>query len=533
MALSTLKEKLEKKRAGYQQEGMWHRLLLDAYRGSGGFQGSVKQPEAGFWGSAAEAYRGFATLDISGVDITSELDTYVDRFPREDIPKFKRRVQVAHYPNYVKPITNLKISYIVRKPHQRKNVPPKLGEWIDRTRWDDGFRRRALVTAVLGWWNALVDKPRVDPSARTAREAGDVDPYVVMMFPCHTRDYSTDDHGEYEWVKFCIDVASKPTWDSEEKCVKQYTVWTREGFETWHVDESTGATSEPVPTANGAHKFGKVPVVPWRTDASVDDPVKADSINAEIVPEVRRLFNLHSELDEHMRGSVFALLIVPDRGVTHGSENKELGSENGLIVDPEQKNLPFFLAAPAEIAATYETRLEKTIIEIYRMARVEYDRASGTRSNAQSQQQNFQQTNLSIVDFAAALAKADRATLMLVGKALGCSDDELEKMECIPHESYAEAELNDEIEQVIAAVTQLSIGNTAKGQLLKRIIRRLAPGLDASTLKTIDSEIDEAIVKAEKERELTAAALAEGADEEQDDDDGDDDDAPAKPIAGA
>lgn len=497
--MSDMLNRLQTTRPGYEAERQWHKLLLDAYRGTGGFQGNVKQPEAGFWGAAAESYSNTAaTLNLA----YRSSDSYIDRYHREDTDKFNRRIGVSHYLNYVKPTTNLKISYIVRKPHKRNNVPPALMEWIERSGYDKDARRRALVAAVFGYFLVFVDRPKPPAEALTMAQAGNLDPYVVMMFPSQVLDYSVDDRGVFNWVKFGTTSCEQPTWDAEAQELKRYTILTREDYQVWESIGNAEATSKDA----GRHGLKVVPCVSWRADASVEDPVKADSINAEIVPEVRRLFNLLSELDENLRSTVFPLLIVPREATEEGTPAKQIGAENGLTVSPEQKNLPQYIAPPESVASTYETRIEKTIIEIFRMARVEYDKASGVRSNAQSQEQNFQQTNLSIVDFASSLAKADRETLILVGRMLGLSEAALDAIECVPHDSYAEAQLNDEIEQVVAAVTGLAIGNTAKGELVKRLMFRMLPGIGADLRAKIESEVDEALVKAEQEAALMQEA---------------------------
>lgn len=506
--MTDIATQLEEKRAGYTDESNWHKLLIDAYRGAGGFQGKVKQTPSGFWGAAAEAYSGFNTMRDTA-SIVDTCNTYLDKHPREDPPKFSRRVEVAHYLNYVKPITNLKISYIARRPHQRNNVPAKLADWIKRTKYDEGFRRRALLTAVCGWFPLVVDKPQLPEGATSAANAGNMDPYVRIAFPANLYHYDTAEDGSWTWAKLGDRYSTKPAWNQPEVKSTRYTVLTPAGGETWVKPES----GDPVKTAEWKHPFKAVPIVTWRTDTSIEDPVKADSLNAEIVPEVKRLFNYMSEMDENLRSNVFALLLVPSQATDGAAGDadapKTLGSENGLTIDPDQKNLPQFIAPPPTVAETYETRIEKTIIEVYRMARVEYDRASGARSNAQSQQQNFQQTNLAIVDFAKSLAAADRETLILVGRGLGIDEEKLQEIECVAHDSYAESELNDEIEQVIAAVTQLAVGNTAKGELIKRLLWRLLGGVGADTRKTIESEVDAAVKEAEDEAKLTAVAERE------------------------
>lgn len=505
MALS-LRQQLDDTRDGYDQECTWLRFLIDAYTGGGGFQGRIKQPPAGFWGAVAESFA--SLLAIAHGDTAGAMGSYLDQYKREDLDKYGRRVAVSHYLNYVRPTTNLKISYIVRKPHKRNNVPPALQEWIDRTGYDKEFRRRALVTAVLGWFPMLVDMPEVSPSARTQAEAGKPDPYTVLCLPCHLRDYQLDEQGDFVWAKLAQTFQRQETWDAECVTVTRYTIWTRDEFTVYEVIGDQ-VSEQP---RRGRHKFGRVPVVAWRSDTSVEDPIRADSINADIAHEVRRLFNLMSELDEHIRSQVFALLVVPGGAVPAGGA--ELGVENGLVIDREQRNVPFFLAPPGSVAATLEARIAATVIEIYRLARVEYTRASGTNSSAQSREREFSVTNLSIADLAASLAAGDRETLITVGRGLQISEEALQQLECVAHESYADEALDQELEQAVEALTIRELGAQFRVELLKRLAQKLLPSMSTATRRIIESEIEEQVKQAERDREAATKNLPGGGGDE-------------------
>lgn len=513
-------EWLEATRAGYQEEGVWLRFLVDAYTGAGGFQGRVRQPPAGFWGSVTDAYSGFtqATLNSSPYQ-QADPSSYLDRYQREDQEKFVRRIEVAHYLNYVKPTTNLKISYLVRKPHRRQNVPDALAEWIERTDYDKDFRRRVLTAAVLGWFPMLVDLPSKPGGSSTVQATGTMDPYTVLSLPCHLRDYQLDEQGAFVWAKMATRFIAKASWDTDPVTITRTTVWTRDDFTVYEQrdGELVGAPR------TGKHRFLTVPLVPWRSDISVEDHVKADSINADLAPECRRLFNLLSELDEHLRSQVFALLIYPASSPTP-TDQVDIGTNNGLQVSAEQKNLPFYLAPPGSIAETYETRIVNSIIEIYRMARVEYDRASGTETSAQSKQQNFEQTNLAIADFAASVAQADRDTLILVGRGLGISEDKLQAIECVAYDSYASEDLSLELEQATAALTIRELGTQARVELLRRLAQQLLPHMTADTRKVVESEIEEAVAQGEKDAEAAKAAFDGGGGPNEEEDEADEED---------
>jgi hypothetical protein len=506
MALST-QDALAAKRAAYREEGCWQRFLLDSYTGCGGYMGKVKQPPAGYWGSAADQYREFSWDRAGDFVRNDESDTYLDRFPREDFEKFGRRKAVAHYTNYCRPITNLLVSYIVKKPFDRI-LPQKIADWVERTNYDSGFRKRALTCAVLGWFPVLVDKAAVDPDARSAADTGAPEPYIAERLPCQMTDYQLNEAGEFEWVKFETSEVVKRAWNDDAVKVTKYALWDARGWATFESVDGADARQ----TGTGTHDFGRVPVVSWRAAASVEDHVKAASIIADVAVEGRRLFNLTSELDEHIRGQVFALLAVPQRTPAANAESPDLGVENGLLFDPDTKHLPQFIAPPSTVAATLETRMTNSIIEIYRIARVEYDRASGTTSSAQSKQANFEQTNALLCDFADALAEADYETLYLVGVGLGCSESELATLSVTAHSSYATDDLTVELQQTIDACTLVDFGDEAKKLIMKRAVRQLIPNMTADQQKAVDADIDETIEQAAKDAEAMAQAAADALD---------------------
>lgn len=482
------KRQLEETRDGYSEEAVWMRFLIDAFTGGGGFQGRIKQAPAGYWGSASEAYSTVAKL-LSQSNV-GPAGSYLDRYKREDQVKFAERAGVAYYLNYIKPTTLLKLSYFLRKPHLRTNLPDELKKWIAETGYDKQLRRRALTAAVLGWMPVLVDLP---PQGQDLGL-----PYVSGLLPCHLLDYELDRDGAFKWAKILTPYTERETWSAPRVSIKRYTIWTREDFTYYEVrPSSNGQEIVSEPTA-GAHPFKRVPIAVWRADVSIEDPIKAESWNADIAPVARRLFNLVSELDEVLRGSAFPVLIYPLAQTTPNA-TAEVGVENGLVIDPEQKNQPHYIEGGAESAGSLEARILSTVVEIYRMARVEYERPSGTQSSAQSKEQNFEQTNLAIVDFAEAMAVADRETLITVGNGLGLDERKLRAIECIPANDFSTEELQADIDQVTASLTIRLLGRRFKAEVLKRFVRRVLPHLDQAAQVDIDSEIDELSKEAAQE----------------------------------
>lgn len=512
-----LQMQLEQKRDGFDAECTFVRFMVDAYGGTGGFQGRVKQPPSGYWGAAAEVYAQFAQALNKGSE--SETGSYLDRYPREDAPKFQRRVQVAHYLNYIKPIANLYVSYLLRKPATRK-LPEKLQKWVDDTKFDDGARMRALLSIVVGWFPVVVDKPAGNEAALTAEQAGtNGGPYTVQLLPCHLVDYYADDQGVFKWAKTCVKFTRKNDWKSAAQKVERYTIWTPESWETYDVVDGQLTTAQP---RSGANTFGVVPIAVYRSSVNLDDPVKSESLLAAVALEGRRLFNTLSEFDEHLRSQVFALMVWPQMPGTEVAPSI-VGTDNALAYDGSVAHAPSYLAPPASVADTYEKRISATVVEMYRMARVEFTKASGTDSSAQSKEQEFEQTNLLICDLALAMAQAEKQLLTIVGLGLGISQAELDKMTVEPARDFSTEQLNDEVERVIALLTVRQLGSTFQAELLKRIVQRILPRLPKDIAAAIEQEIDDGAKQAAKEADMAAEISLTPPDVEADPGEGGDD----------
>lgn len=531
-----LLEQLEQTRPGYDEERQWHRFLLDAYSGTGGFTGSVRSTPAGFWGAAAEIYS-TAVLPLDEVSRRTDVFTYLDRFPREDIEKFNRRVQGAHYPNYIAPLTDLKMSFMLRKPLLVDGRPPPVEDWREDTdgrgtTWDELKSDIVLRAAVVGWCPVVIDMPpaprNVDGSPllltrAVANELG-LRPTAVPLFPGNLVDYQTDDHGSFMWAKVRTDHMEQPDPFAERMFFERYTIWWPDRFEQYEVtkDSRNGKKLVLQTTPPTAHDFGEVPVAILRNKPSPDDPVKGVPMHGQESVEARALFNRQSELDEHMRGQVFAVLVLA------AEENEErgevtIGTDNGLYLDPQANNQHYFLAPPGSVAEAYEKRLDVTVDEIYRQARVEFIRPTTSRQSVSGIARKFEfaQTDRLLADLASQCARFEEHIDQLVGRALGVSEDVLDGITVTPPATFDIEDLATDLEIAVTAIDQLSIGPTAERLLRGRVIEHLLPNLHDEDKAQIDADL----VKLEQERanqaqidQALAASLQAAPDDEGDDD---------------
>ena len=505
--MAKLIEQLERKRAGYDAECIWHRFLMDGFLGTGGFAGKVRQPVSGPWGAAADMYSGF------GVD-ASTVDTYLDAHPREEPAKFARRADQAEYHNYVKALTSLKLGHISRKEFIARDRPETVAEWrknVDGngTSWDELRPRIDAVTAVLGWRPVLIDarptptdehgNPLITNAAQ-AREA-DLRPYPVPLFPANLLDYGLDDAGQFTYAKIRTQVVRQEAWDAEPEEVSVYTIWTLDSWVKYEVNKDR----EPAFVGEGPNPFDCVPLVIYQHEPAPQEPVIGLPMHGDVTQVARAHLNRLSELNEHLRGQVFALLVLSCKSGIPPAD-VSVGVDNALVVDSEARQTHAYIAPPGTVAATYKERLEDIVREMYRVARVEYTRSSGNASSGEAHAYEFAQTNQALADFAGQIAKAEMQIDWLVGRYYKVPEAKLRASTIIPPKTFDVENLIVDIKATFDLIAG-DVGVTATKLLKMQALRQMLRNLDEDTVAIIDDELDATA----KQKDVDDAAAEEAA----------------------
>lgn len=511
-------DRLRSTHADYEGEQVWHRFLLDSYAGTGGYAGRVRMPFSSFWGSAAEDYgtslSPSTTDDLN--DTESQIDTYLERFPREDVKKFARRAAVSQFPNYCEPIVDLRHSYLNRKPMGYEGVEALQGDetaWWSNVgegkTWDELMttvvRMRALV---LGWFPMLVDAPPAPSglSVAQAKEAG-VRARCIPLFPSNLLEWAIDeDTGAFQWVKLRTCHVRRATFMAEPVRVERFAVWSATSVVVDEVHTSANGDEELVRIGERPHGFGEVPIVIFRAKPVPADRFRGLSIISGAAPMNRKLFNYLSEYDEHLRSCVFGMLQAPvndpkAKGVV------VVGNANILPIAKDSTRDYRWIAPDGSVATTYEARVLKQIDEIHRVGRNE---SGGTKQVAKSgvaQAYSFEGMNRAISDNAVSLATGEQRTLRLVARVEAPATDAA-KIRVIPASKFDVEEMAKELEEVLTAL-DLDLGVTATAKLKQRIARKLLPNLSDEEMAEIDQEIeqraDEQAQEAAAMREMLAA----------------------------
>ncbi len=505
-------------RADYCVERQWHKFLLDAYSGTGGFQGKVRQPFASYWGWAADVYRRDLPFAIGAEGTEAKLDTYLDRFDREDDPKFTRRVNSSHYPNYVSTFIDVPLSFMFRKAF---NVKPdvqdsgSLGEWMNNAdgagnSWGDIVRDTiAPRAACLGWAPVLFDLPNNATRMPTALddEKAKQRPYAIPLFPSNLLDWSHDDSGTLRWVKIRNDYVERSTPLERGRDITRITIWYPDGWEWFEIAKDGQGKPTIVDTDSGSHPFGRVPLVVLRRKPVPDDPIRGIPMAASASEEARRLFNYLSELDEHLKSCAFAFLQVvttdPDKVGSIIS-----GNGNALPLKPDWGKEHKWITPEPAVAKMYEERILTTIEEMYRAQKMEFTRGvkGGQARSGISQSFEFESQNRAIADFARMVARFDTESRRTVAKGL-TSPPATESIMTTAPQRFDVEEMAKELDEALSAVT-LRLGPTATAEIKKKVVRGILPMVDDDTMSKIEGEIDDiAELEAQGLAELSAADI--------------------------
>lgn len=500
-------------RADYEAECHWHRFLMDAASGTGGFKGRHGPTAISHFGWAAEAY---AHTLLGAMGVTMEdvycSESYLDRFPRETDEKFRRRREVAHLTNYVAPILDLLISYVNKGEFGRENEPEALTKWRadadgNGSSWDvllkDVIR---LLAGQLGWIPVLVDMPVNTQRVSVAqRDQLGLVPRVIPLFPVNILDWSKDASGELTAIKIKTREEQRDNLLALPTFIERYDVWYRDRVERYVVTTPPQGPRVAVGPDVYEHGFGAVPVVSFRGRPTPGDRMRGMSIVGDIAVANRRHFNTESEMDEVLRGNTFPILGVPVQDMEVNLNDLLVGSGNGIKV-PMESHLPLhYIAPPAQVAAAYESRLAALVKEIYRCARVEYEAPTGTATSGVARAYQFEGTNRRLGDLASGFARSEEKLLRLVAKALNA---DATKMRVTAPSNFALEDLTADIQNVLE-LKQVGLGPTAEVEMTRRVRDRALPNLSEDAKATSDQEIqdmaDQAVQSKAMDAEMEAA----------------------------
>jgi hypothetical protein len=511
MAEDTLIASLRRERPDYVEEATAHKFFLDAIFGTGGFRGKHGATSASQLGWAAEAYSLVASSqERADGFVNVKRDTYLDQFPREELNKFDKRIDIAHYTNYVGPILDLLLSYINKAAVNRQSVPYNVEEWVQNadghgTPWDT-LKREVIVprAAALGWCPVLFDVVGTageygagEDFSRARRDELGISVRAIPLYPLNVIDFFCDDGGALVALKLRTAHTVRSDLLSVGVSEERYSLWYPDRVIKYTVRTEDGKQPEIHSTQEIAHSYGTIPLVSFRAKATPEDRLRGVSMVANSAIAARSLFNLESEMRDHIRNQVFATLGIPVSDMATNVGEIVSGTGSAIKVPHDSKMGLHYVAPPASCAETLERRMEVTVREIYRTEQVEHAKATGTQaSSGIARAYEFEQTNKRLGGAAMTLARAEQEALRLVGSMLG--DANAQSLTVSSPTDFSVEDLASEIDGVLTALT-LKLGPTADTEMKRRLIGRMLPNLPVSTQEAIDSELDDLRLQTEQD----------------------------------
>jgi hypothetical protein len=330
--------------------------------------------------------------------VTVSGDSAIIRYPRESLPKYARRNQVAFYASPLARACARFVGYLFTRDPVREVPHDLYAKMVD----DIDGRGNALDV----WWGTfavelkargsmllLVDMPEAVPETMAAQIAQRRVPVWTQVAPESLTDYALGEDGKFEFAEFS-------------------GTWTQGGEQvacTWHFDrQGWSATDKDRKTlGQGVHGLGECPLL--ICTESGDFPSFGPF--AAIADLARRLFNLDSELDEILRGQTFSLLTME---VSKDSTDEQklaaakvagetIGTANLLV---HTGGTPSFIAPASGPADVYLRRIEDIRAQIDEIALK--PRESGQRESGDAMRMRFAAINGELARFAGRLEDLER-----------------------------------------------------------------------------------------------------------------------------
>ncbi len=420
-----------------------HRLMLDAYRGSGGFKDG----------------------------------TYLVAHRREDTRDYDIRRRVCHFDNFVRPIIDAHVDPIFRKQINRtpaeshKAYFDVLAADIDRggTGVNDFMRKCAVAAQRDSIHFIAVSAPKDAPA--DASEEMDKRPWAYRIQSVALKDAPVRD----EWGR-CTSLS----WYFDHGG-KQY-VRTLDG-KGWETTDDHGARVEAM-SGEWKEKRDTAPVVmlvphDWDDDEGTPTPRFYGVAKAN-----HRIFNQTSELDEIERNATFPMLTYPESN----PGSLTIGTNNVMGYPRDATHAPAWISPDGEAAITLANGIERNMKAIYRMANLSHALTDGAaQQSGVAKQLDRAAFDDALSSFGEYLSDAEQKLWELFAWISGKKDLAVTVAYAT---EFTSAELDVELAAVASAL-QLGAGETFAQHIRKRVARLLLPDASPEILAQIDTEIEQ------------------------------------------
>ncbi len=381
-------------------------FLADALHGAGGFRPRISG------GAGAPVLTG---------------PSYLIQYPREGDEKFARRNEVAWYVNDLASACARFAGYLAKRPPQRQTANPLLAAFIDDCDWRgnalDVFWSAFTIDAkARGAMLLLVDMPNAPPAGTRAEQLDRrAVPYLLPIYPEDVASIEMNEQGKVERCEIYIADGQIRGWDASGW-------WVRKGER--RIEE-------------GTHPLGVCPVLLFS-----ETEFPREGAFTQIADLSKRLFNLHSELDEILRAQTFSLLtyqIPPEQAglLDVATVAAQIGTHNMLV---HAGQTPAFIAPPDGPATIYLARIA-ALEERIKLIGYNVEASGARQESGVALTLRFQSLNAALSHWAERMADLELRVWELVTRWLGLP---FESVTSTWDDDYAIADIGAELEKLAA-----------------------------------------------------------------------------------
>ena len=421
--------------------------------------------------------------------------------PKERIEDYNRRISMSYYYNFCAPIIDIYSDHLFKQAviedfKEIKSTIDKVKDDIDRQGSSIEEFRRAMadMAQLYGHCFVVVDSPVVSDTEVVETLSDQIEkrlfPYLCLYSPANVLNWSLDEFGSPYWVllRESYDENSDPNeYKKNAKNECYYRLWTRKEWFLYNDDYEL--------EDSGTHDLGVVPIVCVfdKKSKKARNFLGISSIS-DIAFINRDIYNASSELRQILRDQTFAFLAV--QGTSDEYSDLNIGTGKGLLY-PEGRNKPEFVSPPADNATIYFDHIDRQIIKIYQLAKIQNGGIGGqskgtsastgitdTQSGV-SKAWDFNQTNSSLSTKSANLEDAEMRIWQIFalweGKTFTGSIS-------YPNE-FSISSLVDDLTEA-EQIARVSLGATFDSEVKKAIVRKKFPRMDDSEIAMMDKEIE-------------------------------------------
>lgn len=407
---------------------------------------------------------------------------------RERDEEYVDRLSRAYYLNYSSPIVDTYSFFLFKTPVQRTyNDSLRMKMFMENcdlkgTSFDEFIKNLVSSILIAGREFVVLDVPRVETNTVLDELVANKRPYVYSIKTENVLDFEEDERG-LVWIKYIETRSNKNgSWDYEGDSTSDVIVIWGRGF--YQVYTEKGELLENIKLS-----IDFVPIVEIKF-------LEGDSLIKDIARVNRALFNWCSLLDEILYRQTFSWLVIPG-DKSESLQEKKIGTSWAWTFDPESKHAPQFISPDASQASTLETRCEKAISEIYRIANLDWANSQMANKSGIAKAYDFMNVNKALSALAYSLQEGEKKLFKLFAKYYGAetdlSDSELKGEYDIyiqyPSE-FSYTALSEKLSRLYEGLTT-EFSKRFKKLCAQQIVDSIFPMLADNTKKEINDEIEE------------------------------------------